>query len=188
METTSTSEEGRVPESILASNVEGRMKVSYKDSFLGNEPPAEILQDDELMSGELEGEDVEDDPECPTIRIKKSKHARVRNRWKRDITFRVLGRTFPFAFIDRRVQKMWARTGGSKLAILGIDFDSISHAMVWVWLPRLPLAYFDEEIRYDIGDRLGRVEKIYYNTANGSRGNYARICVEIDLRKKLISK
>ncbi|CAL1407999.1 unnamed protein product [Linum trigynum] len=179
------------------------------------------------MSNESNGEGIDDDPECPMIRIKKSTDARVRSRWKRAITFRVLGKSFPFAFIHRRIQKMWARTGGIKIGDIGNgclqatfdsqldhycalyggpwtiedhyialepwridfdpDFDSISHA-VWVRLPRLPLAYFDEEIMYDIGDKLGRVEKIDYNTANDSRGNYARICVEIDLRKRLISK
>ncbi|CAL1369383.1 unnamed protein product [Linum trigynum] len=68
------------------------------------------------------------------------------------------------------------------------DYDSINHISAWVRLPRLPLAYFDEEILVDIGNRLGKVHKIDYNTANGFRGNYAWICVEIDLRKKMVSK
>ncbi|CAL1413594.1 unnamed protein product [Linum trigynum] len=203
-------------------------KASYKDSFLGNSPPISIPEGDELMSDESEGEEAEDDPDCPTIRIKKSTDARIRNRWSRAITFRVLGKLFPFAFIHRRIQNMWAKTGGIKVGDIGNgyfqatfdsqldhdralyggpwtiedhyiaaepwrldfdpDFDTINRAAVWVRLPRLPLAYFDEEILYDIGDKIGRVEKIDYNTANGSRGNYARICVEIDLRKRLVSK
>ncbi|CAL1407589.1 unnamed protein product [Linum trigynum] len=67
------------------------------------------------------------------------------------------------------------------------NFDTIDRALVCVRLPRLPLAYFDEEILKDIGDKLGRVEKIDSNTANGFRGSYAHIYVEIDLRKRLIS-
>ncbi|CAL1366078.1 unnamed protein product [Linum trigynum] len=206
----------------------GGIKLSYKDSFLGNGPPEEIPEGEDLMSDESEGEEAEDDPDCPTIRLKKSTDARIRNRWKRAITFRVLGKAFPFAFIHRRIHKMWAKTGGVKIGDIGNgyfqaifdsqldhdralyggpwtiddhyiasepwridfdpDFDSINRASVWVRLPRLPLAYFDEEILSDIGDKLGRVEKINFNTANGSRGNYARICVEIDLRKRLVSK
>ncbi|CAL1397560.1 unnamed protein product [Linum trigynum] len=188
------------------------------------------------MSDESEDESTEDDPDCPTIRIKKSTDARIkkstdariRNRWRRAITFCVLGKSLAFAFVHRRIQKMWARTGGVRIGDIGKgffqasfdsqldhdralyggpwtiddhyiaaepwrldfdpDFDTITRASVWVRLPRLPLAYFDEEILQDIGDRIGRVEKIDYNTANGSRGNYARICVEIDLRKRLVSK
>ncbi|CAL1372693.1 unnamed protein product [Linum trigynum] len=68
------------------------------------------------------------------------------------------------------------------------DYDVINKTMVWVCLPRLPMAYFDEEILESIGSRLGRVVKIDYNTVNGFRGNYARICIEIDLRKRLVPK
>ncbi|CAL1371919.1 unnamed protein product [Linum trigynum] len=94
---------------------QGGAKVSYKDFLLGNGPSEEIPEGDELMSDESDGEDVEDDPDCLTIWIKKSIDARVRNRWKRAITFCVLGRSFPFAFIHRRTQKMWARIGGVKI-------------------------------------------------------------------------
>ncbi|CAL1356634.1 unnamed protein product [Linum trigynum] len=59
----------------------GGPKASYKDSFLGNSPPDSIPEGDELMSDESDGEETEDDPDCPTIRIKKSTDARVRNRW-----------------------------------------------------------------------------------------------------------
>ncbi|CAL1392335.1 unnamed protein product [Linum trigynum] len=203
-------------------------KISYKDSFLGNGPSIDIPDGDELMSDESEDESTEDDPDCPTIRIKKSIDARIRNRWRRAITFCVLEKSLPFAFVHRRIQKMWARTGGVRIGDIGNgffqasfdsqldhdralyggpwtiddhyiaaeqwrldfdpDFDTITKASVWVRLLRLPLAYFDEEILQGIGDRIGRVEKIDYNTANGSRGNYARICVEIDLRKRLVSK
>ncbi|CAL1356128.1 unnamed protein product [Linum trigynum] len=201
---------------------------TYKDRMLGNTPPPEFSDGEELMSDESEGEDGDDDPECPTIRVKKSTNARIRKIWHRAITFRVLGTVFPFAFLQRRVMKMWAKTGGIKIGDIGNgyyqaifdsqldhdralyggpwtvedhyivaepwrldfdpDYDTIDRTSVWVRLPRLPLAYFDEEILYSIGEKLGRVEKIDYNTANGFRGNYARICVEIDLRKKLVSK
>ncbi|CAL1359482.1 unnamed protein product [Linum trigynum] len=199
-------------------------KISYKDSFLRNGAPLEILEGDYLMLDESDDENGEDDPECPTIRIKKRTNAIICNRWRRAITFRVLGKNFPFVFVHRRVQRMWAKTGGMKVGDIGngyfqasfdsqldhdralyggpwtiedhyivaepwrLDFDTINRTVVWVRLPRLPLAYFDEDILTDIWNMLGRVEKIDYNTANGFRGNYARICVEIDLRKKLVSK
>ncbi|CAL1369855.1 unnamed protein product [Linum trigynum] len=206
----------------------GTGKASYRDSFLRNSPPMDIPEGDELMLDESNREDGEDDPDCPTIRIKKRTNAIICNRCRRAITFRTLGKTFPFAFVHRRVQRMWDKTGGMKVGDIGNgyfqatfdsqidhdralyggpwttedhyiaaepwrldfdpDFDTIDKTSVWVRLSRLPLAYFDEEIFLDIGNKLGRVEKIDYNTANRFRGIYARICVEIDLRKRLVSK
>ncbi|CAL1356744.1 unnamed protein product [Linum trigynum] len=94
-------------------------KSSYKDTFLGNKPPIPIPKGNELMSDEFEGEDGEDDPDWPTVRIKKSTDARIQQRWSRAITFRVLDKSYPFAFIQRRIQKMWAKTGGVKIGDIG---------------------------------------------------------------------
>ncbi|CAL1399933.1 unnamed protein product [Linum trigynum] len=77
-------------------------RISYKDSFLGNGPPIDIPDGDELMSDESEDESTEDDPDCPTIHIKKSTDARIRNRWRYAITFCVLGKSLPFAFVHQR--------------------------------------------------------------------------------------
>ncbi|CAL1352699.1 unnamed protein product [Linum trigynum] len=165
-------------ESAIPAETE-QTKASYKDSFLGNKPGPPPFAGDDLMSDES-GDEGDDDPECPTIRIKKSTNARVQQRWSRAITFRVLGG--PWTINDHYiVSEPWRLD-------FDPDFDVINKTAVWVRLPHLPLAYFDEEILMDIGSKLGRVEKIDYNTSNGFRGNYARICVEIDLRKKPVSK
>ncbi|CAN1177210.1 hypothetical protein LINPERHAP2_LOCUS32967 [Linum perenne] len=59
---------------------------------------------------------------------------------------------------------------------------------VWVRLPGLPFEYFDNSILKIIGDRIGRTVRIDHTTLEGSRGNFARICVEVDLSKPLLSK
>ncbi|CAN1167008.1 hypothetical protein LINPERHAP2_LOCUS26982 [Linum perenne] len=59
---------------------------------------------------------------------------------------------------------------------------------VWVRLPGLPLEYFDHSILKIIGDRIGRTVRIDHTTLEGSRGNFARLCVEVDLSKPLLSK
>ncbi|CAN1120518.1 hypothetical protein LINPERHAP2_LOCUS244 [Linum perenne] len=64
----------------------------------------------------------------------------------------------------------------------------LSTLRVWVHLPGLPLEYFDNSILKFIGDRIGRTVRIDHTTLEGSRGNFARICVEVDLCKPLLSK
>ncbi|CAN1127159.1 hypothetical protein LINPERHAP2_LOCUS3861 [Linum perenne] len=64
----------------------------------------------------------------------------------------------------------------------------ISTLRVWVRLPGLPLEYFDSTILKIIGDKIGKTVRLDHTTLEGSRGNFARICVEVDLSKPLLSK
>ncbi|CAN1177378.1 hypothetical protein LINPERHAP2_LOCUS33069 [Linum perenne] len=64
----------------------------------------------------------------------------------------------------------------------------LSTLRVWVRLLGLPFEYFDSSILKIIGDRIGRTVRIDHTTLEGSRGNFPRICVEVDLSKPLRSK
>ncbi|CAN1154114.1 hypothetical protein LINPERHAP2_LOCUS19827 [Linum perenne] len=66
--------------------------------------------------------------------------------------------------------------------------DPISTLRVWVRLPGIPLEYFDATILTIIGNRIGKTVRLDGTTLEGSRGNFARICVEVDLSKPLLSK
>lgn len=59
--------------------------------------------------------------------------------------------------------------------------------LVWVRISRLPLEFFNESVLMRIGDQLGTAMKVDGNTTAVSRGKYARVCVEVDLQKPLIS-
>ncbi|KAL7184074.1 hypothetical protein ACSBR2_026279 [Camellia fascicularis] len=58
---------------------------------------------------------------------------------------------------------------------------------IWVRFPNLPIEYYDEKVLYHISKALGKPLKIDINTAMAARGKYARVCIEMDLRKPLIS-
>ncbi|CAN1273808.1 hypothetical protein LINPERPRIM_LOCUS15199 [Linum perenne] len=64
----------------------------------------------------------------------------------------------------------------------------ISTLRVWVRLPGVPLEYFDAAILTIIGNRIGKTVRLDLTTLGGSRSNFARICVEVDLSKPLLSK
>ncbi|CAN1144935.1 hypothetical protein LINPERHAP2_LOCUS14393 [Linum perenne] len=64
----------------------------------------------------------------------------------------------------------------------------ISTLRVWVRLPGIPLEYFDADVLTIIGDRIGKTVRLDHTTLEGSRGNFARVCVEVDLSKPLLSK
>ncbi|XP_023872239.1 uncharacterized protein LOC111984850 [Quercus suber] len=65
---------------------------------------------------------------------------------------------------------------------------SLTFVAVWARFPELPIEYYDAEVLKEIGEAIGPVLRIDSHTASGSRGRYARVCVQIDLEKRLIKE
>nr|KYP68757.1 hypothetical protein KK1_022398 [Cajanus cajan]KYP68759.1 hypothetical protein KK1_022400 [Cajanus cajan] len=53
-------------------------------------------------------------------------------------------------------------------------------------IPGLPIELFNDRFLWRVGSKLGTMLKIDKLTSIQSRGRFARICVEIDLKKKLV--
>ena len=67
--------------------------------------------------------------------------------------------------------------------------DHIIKLTAWVRIPKLSVEYFHKQfLLYKIGHKIGRVLKIDSTTENVERGQYTRMCVEVDLTKPLLSK
>lgn len=71
-------------------------------------------------------------------------------------------------------------------------FDSsnvnIENIVTWIRIPGMPLHYYHKRILRMIGNVVGKVIKIDYNTESARRGKFARIAVEISLKKPLCSQ
>lgn len=57
---------------------------------------------------------------------------------------------------------------------------------VWVRIPELPLELYNDMFLTRVGSTLGHMLKVDRLTSIHSRGQFARICVEVDLAKPLI--
>ncbi|KAJ1428917.1 hypothetical protein SESBI_08631 [Sesbania bispinosa] len=76
--------------------------------------------------------------------------------------------------------------------------DELKRVAVWIRVPGLPMEYYDRNILWRIGDTLGKTVKIDSNTlkpkdgcwgqSTTEMGKFARLCIEVDLRKVLITK
>lgn len=64
----------------------------------------------------------------------------------------------------------------------------ISRIVTWIRLPYLPARYYHSDVIKSIGNTIGDVVKINYNTASGNRGRFARVTVMLDLTKPLIPR
>ena len=66
--------------------------------------------------------------------------------------------------------------------------DNLKNLLVSVRIPCLPIEYYDKAFLMRVGAKIGRLIKIDEATSLVSRGHFARLCVEVDLDKPLISK
>ncbi|KAF3951998.1 hypothetical protein CMV_022404 [Castanea mollissima] len=64
--------------------------------------------------------------------------------------------------------------------------ELIVKVYVWVRLPKLPIEFYDTSVLREIGGAIGPVLRIDSYTVSGTRGSYARLCLQIDLTKPLI--
>ena len=64
---------------------------------------------------------------------------------------------------------------------------SVSSIAVWVRLNALPIEYYNAEALQHIGKALGNVLRVDTFTASESRGRFARLCIQIDVDKPLIT-
>jgi hypothetical protein len=56
---------------------------------------------------------------------------------------------------------------------------------VCVRLPELSIEYYHKDSLLRIGGGLGSVLRVDFNTAAGTKGRFARICIQLDLEKPL---
>ncbi|CAI0462684.1 unnamed protein product [Linum tenue] len=75
----------------------------------------------------------------------------------------------------------WRRNFNPKLA-------EVASTMAWARLPGLPSEFINKEAVERIASRIGRPVRVDRATQLGSRGRFARVCVEVDLTKPLLSQ
>lgn len=64
---------------------------------------------------------------------------------------------------------------------------SCSSVVVWIRFLELSFEYYEIEVLKEIGNAIGLVLGIDSNTTSEVRGQFARICVQVDLSKPLIN-
>ncbi|XP_031130711.1 uncharacterized protein LOC116032350 [Ipomoea triloba] len=66
--------------------------------------------------------------------------------------------------------------------------NKLDKLLVWVRFPAVPIEYFEDDFLKKIGKYIGRPIKVDTTTSLVSIGRFARVCVELDLTKPLLSK
>ncbi|XVF29489.1 hypothetical protein REPUB_Repub15cG0125200 [Reevesia pubescens] len=69
-----------------------------------------------------------------------------------------------------------------------LEEASIDKVAAWVYFLDLPLKFYDSAILRRMGNLIGKAVRIDRTTSNILRGKFARLCVDLDLSKPLVSK
>jgi len=64
---------------------------------------------------------------------------------------------------------------------------NVSSMVVWIRLNELPIEYYNAQALHQISKSIGNVLRVYTHTATKTKGKSARLCVQIDVNKPLIT-
>ncbi|GAV79883.1 LOW QUALITY PROTEIN: DUF4283 domain-containing protein, partial [Cephalotus follicularis] len=138
------------------------------------------------------------------ILMSRKEKKRICAQWSHCLIVKVFGKTIVYHFFLSKIQNLWPLKGNISLVDMGMDFFLVkfirhwepefrtSIAMVptttiWVRLVKLPIKFFSS-IQTKIGNHLGTLLRIDNHTIQGARGRYARLCVQIDITKPLVTR
>nr|POE75723.1 hypothetical protein CFP56_49131 [Quercus suber] len=176
---------------------QGSESLSYKAKLVG-EIPGVFAQAFGVFS-EIDNEAHFDDEvedlveEEVAIKLSRETKQHIRERWAHSLIIKVHGRTVGFHFLHSRIMQLWKPTSRLDCIDLGAwepyfkpNATACSKVVVWARLPILPIEFYDIGVLKEIGNSIGPVLQIDATTALGTRGRYARICVQVDLAKPLV--
>lgn len=66
--------------------------------------------------------------------------------------------------------------------------DNTEKLLVWIRFPTLPIEYYDREFLMRVGEKVGTPIRVDHATGQAERGKFARMCVEVDIKKPLLAK
>uniref|UniRef100_A0A2N9GX50 CCHC-type domain-containing protein n=1 Tax=Fagus sylvatica TaxID=28930 RepID=A0A2N9GX50_FAGSY len=179
--------------------------MSYRDSLLGELPGAyEQAFFGSAMEDDLVSSDEEDDPPEDgevVISIPRETKLRIRAPWSTSFIVKVFGRSVGYLFLVNRLKSLWKPIGGFSCVDLGLgfflvkldladDFDRILKGGPWFigehFLSLRPWVPDFRPSEASVNTVACPVLRVDFNTASGTRGRFARLCIQLDLDKPLI--
>ncbi|XP_065634091.1 uncharacterized protein LOC136069454 [Quercus suber] len=166
--------------------------MSFKDKLIGEIPGAYTQA---FNFGEAMEDGAELDEEVENLRrglvaVKFSSDFKqqIRGPWVRALIVKVYGKSVGFNFLQSKLLALWRPAGRLDCEP---DFRpssaNISSVAVWVRLNELPIEYYNAEAFKHIGIAIGNVLQVDTFTASESRGRFARLCIQIDVDKPLVT-
>ncbi|CAN1185487.1 hypothetical protein LINPERHAP2_LOCUS37578 [Linum perenne] len=126
-------------------------------------------------------------PRCPKISFTDAEIKSFYKPWSKALVVKVLEKSFSYLTMKRRLEYLWAKSGSIQDSDLANNFFLVHFASQEDY----SLAAFKGPWKLAvsrIGDYIGKTVRLDLATAEGTRGRYARVCVEVDVTKPLLGK
>ncbi|GKV52270.1 hypothetical protein SLEP1_g58858, partial [Rubroshorea leprosula] len=181
------------PESIIAdNNTDQSATKSFRDTLVSGSVLQEhpIVTYEELEAINQQMEVVEEGvqshgPKIPSVRLTPEITMKLRNNWKNtfssmDDRHRILTGG-PWKIFDHyQAVQPWQPN-------FRPSYAKAPKTAIWVHFPELPTEYYEEPILRLLGNKVGRTIYVDKTTLLAVRGQYAKVCVEVDLAQPLAS-
>ncbi|XP_050241157.1 uncharacterized protein LOC126690066 [Quercus robur] len=107
------------------------------------------------------------------VKLSKDVKHRIRAVWASSLIVKVYGRFVGFNYIQAKLNALWKPTGSLDIIDLGKEFF-LTH-------------FCCKEDHNKIGNTIGKILRINTHTTTEARGRFARLCVQVDIDKPLVT-
>ncbi|KAI7982784.1 Uncharacterized protein LOK49_LG15G01612 [Camellia lanceoleosa] len=147
---------------------------------------------------ESEGKEIEEDevPKIesqgmPRISLPKNLLAKIKKPWRNCLIIKLMGKKEDYTYVYTRgpwiVLDYYLIIRKWQPDLKPAATEEIQTTL-WMRFPQLLIEYYNEKVLFHIAKTLGKPLKIDLNTVTTTRGKYARVCIEMDLKKPPISQ
>ncbi|XVF44685.1 hypothetical protein PTKIN_Ptkin02bG0144100 [Pterospermum kingtungense] len=173
-----------------------KTRPSFKDTLMGGTAVAgsqDVMDDlSFIFDNEEEFCEEDDEEECLMIRLTKEEKDRMRRPWRQMLIVKFLVKfTSKEDYDHAKFEGPWMVLDHYLIEWYP-NFDPVidktKKMLVWVRFPCLPMEYYNVKFLRKVGKKIGRPIKTDQATSLITRGNFARLCVEVDITKPLLSK
>ncbi|KAI9096372.1 hypothetical protein K1719_026091 [Acacia pycnantha] len=168
--------------------------------------PISFSYKEKLLAPGVRDDGMEDEKtsQYPVLSMTAEQYTAWCRPWMNSLVVKVLGFSVPKHVLIDRVRRMWKPQQPLKVVPLSNEYYIVSFSSkedrdyayhedcqrriaVWVRIPDLPMELCTVESLGMIGNMIGKMIKIDRSMSIYDKGGFARICVEVDLQKPLLS-
>ncbi|CAN1836500.1 hypothetical protein LINPERHAP1_LOCUS34792 [Linum perenne] len=124
-------------------------------------------------------------PRCPKIPFTDEEIKSFYKPWSKALVVKVLEKSFSYLAMKRRLDYLWAKSGPIQVSDLSNNFFLVRFASQEDYSTAAFKGPCELAVSR-IGNCIGKTVRLDLATSEGTRGRYARVCVEADLTKPLL--
>ncbi|GAU39341.1 hypothetical protein TSUD_60920 [Trifolium subterraneum] len=173
---------------------EGIIKVSFRDKVLGTQPFVAREKVDLIANKMAQIELVQDNRLMPMLHVEQKIMEDLMVPWKDALVVKLLGKNLGYNIMKNKLENVWKLMGGIELMDVGTAFYMVKFDegddknKVINGGPWMIYDHYVASVLWAIASMVGNTIKVDLHTLKVARGQFARMCVEVDLTKPVVGR